>query len=184
MSPFDLQDMLARFFRAHLEFVLGCPLLHPHHCRARAKAMLHCFIVERDRYLYAPAAVDMDLNTGVSCMLPQQQQFIHGLVGIFEEDQYVCFETMLFDKNGLETRESMVRAKFDMLDFADTFTLVENVYFSHLLLTSKGGKMRSVVARHRPSIGLIAAEEENRKEYSRRRSVRVGPTDPLASRRR
>ena len=52
---------------------------------------------------------------------------------------------MLFDKNGLEAGKSMFRAKFDVLDFAYTLTLVENVDFCHLLFTFEGSKMRSLI---------------------------------------
>ncbi len=130
--PRDLQNVLARFFRGHAELALGGPALYARDCCPWSEAVVNRFAVEPNVNLDMTTAVEMCLKAGRADVLAHNQSFVERLVGILKEEKHVALKAMLLDEERLQGAETMVRAKLNMFDFAETLALIKDVDRCHV----------------------------------------------------
>lgn len=149
MRARDLQHVLAGLLLGHAELLFGGPALQPHHSGARREAALDRLAVERHRHLDVAAAVDMDLQPFGGGAVLQKDALVNRLVLVFDEQQRIDRNLVLFDETSLEDSERRFGLELEMRDLADAFALIEKINGLHGFAL-RGIEVRGGIARLRP----------------------------------
>lgn len=167
MSAGYLQNVFTSLFRGHAEFAFGRPSLYPGHGGRGPKAMLHSFPVENDADFDMAAPVQMRLYAMGTHAFANDDELVNRLIGVLNEEDRFRRKTVLLNKKGLDRTKIVFGGHLQVLNFAASFDLVENVdrfHGSHSL----GGDMSSWP--YCPSLSLtllIAGSERTRKAQFR-----------------
>ena len=81
---------------------------------------MHALAVEGHGHRNLAATVHMGLDTGMAGMVTEQAALIDRLVAVFEIDEDLLAETVLFDDREFHGGEAVIRRGFEMRDLADS----------------------------------------------------------------
>src|ERR1019366_2273368 len=132
----NLQMVLARLFRGHVELVRCRPMLDPRHRGAGSEGVMHWFTPESDFDGHVTAAMQVHLGACADAERADHQMAFEGCLLVLHEDQRVGLTAVLPDEKRLDDRHGLARLYLDVLDFPYAVALVEDVdgfHFGFLL---------------------------------------------------
>jgi hypothetical protein len=122
-----LQNVFASLFRGHAKFAFGSPPLYPGHGGRGPKAMLHSFPVENDANFDMAAPVQMHLYAMGTHTFTNDDELVNGFIGVLKEQDHFGRKAVFLNEKGLNRTKIVFGGRLQVLDFAASLDLVENV---------------------------------------------------------